>query len=142
MIRSAETFKTEFIRHAQHADLIKISDEDADSLYGTPAAPAAKHMIATGTRCVLATYGPKGAELFTAQGSCKVPITTLPGPIIDTMGAGDATLATITAQILAEGFTDDLEVWNRWLRTAMDNAAATCRAAGARLQTPDSVVKS
>jgi fructokinase len=52
------------------------------------------------------------------------------------MGAGDATLATISASIAVNGAPRDSVEWARILDRAMLVAAATCRAPGALIQLP------
>ena len=64
------------------------------------------------------------------------PIAHLPGRIVDTMGAGDATLSATVARLATDGDPADAEVWGAVLRQAMEIAAATCRSEGALLRTP------
>ena len=64
----------------------------------------------------------------------------MPAPIVDTMGAGDATLASVIAFILAEGMPVDQASWRACLKQAMDIAAATCRSAGGALLRPASLM--
>ena len=66
------------------------------------------------------------------------PISTLPGRVVDTVGAGDATLAAVAAG-LANGTPSDADGWRQLLVRAMDVAAATCRAEGGLLRTPESL---
>lgn len=135
MIADKDTFVSEFEKHARAAWLVKISDDDSEYMYGTSARAAAAHLLELGVQVVLATYGADGAEAFTTQGSVKVPISPMDGAIVDTMGAGDATLATVVVDMLHGGFHQDLATWEQTLAHAMQNAAATCRAAGALLRT-------
>jgi len=135
MITDREKFVTEFEEHARVAWIVKISDEDSEFMYGTGAREAAGRLLSLGVQVVLATYGSKGAEAYLRDGSVRVPISAMPGPIIDTMGAGDATLATVVADTLQGGFHHDLATWRQTLSHAMRNAAATCRTAGALLHT-------
>lgn len=128
-------FVAEFEKHASVAWIVKISDEDADYMYGTSAQEAARRLLGLGTKAVVATYGAGGAEVFLPGDSVRVPIAALPGPVVDTMGAGDATIATVVAEVLHGGFHSDLATWEAMLSRAMMNAAATCRRAGALLQT-------
>jgi fructokinase len=73
----------------------------------------------------------------TASGlTVTVPIADLPGPIVDTMGAGDATLAAVTHSIAVAGLPEDAESWRSLLEDAMAIAAATCRSEGALLRLP------
>jgi fructokinase len=56
--------------------------------------------------------------------------------VIDTMGAGDATLASFIVFLLTEGTPSGEADWRRCLQRAMDVAGATCRSAGAALVAP------
>ena len=83
---------------------------------------------------MLLTRGKLGASIFTRSGlNAAVPTTELAPPIVDTMGAGDATLASVIAFILVEGMPRDNDGWRACLKRAMDIAAATCRSAGGAL---------
>ena len=66
------------------------------------------------------------------------PVSSLPGRIVDTMGAGDAAFATAVAGLL-EGTPADADAWGDLLERAMDVAAATCRFEGALLRLPSAV---
>jgi fructokinase len=67
----------------------------------------------------------------------RVPIAERPDPIVDTMGAGDATLATAIAFILRHhGLPRSQTGWRACLDEAMRVAAATCRRAGGGLVSP------
>lgn len=134
MILDRDRFVTEFERHAARAWLVKISDEDSHYMYRESAEFTANRLLGLGARVVVATYGPGGAEAFLPGASVRVAIAQLPGSIVDTMGAGDATIATVVAEILQAGFHADPATWEAMLEHAMLNAAATCRRAGALLQ--------
>jgi fructokinase len=125
-------------RVASAVRLIKIGDEDAALLYGADLAEAAERLQRDGARMVLGTAGRDGASLFFPEGRIDVPVADLPGPIVDTIGAGDATLASLTDALL-HGDRDgggDLLFWEAALQNAMIIAAATCRSEGALLQLP------
>ncbi len=69
-------------------------------------------------------------------------VVDLPGEIVDTMGAGDATLASLTSSILAcDGSPSDRQ-WAEALDRAMLLAAATCRVSGATLQRAEDPTRS
>jgi fructokinase len=125
-------------RIASAVRLVKIGDEDAALLYGTDLDEAALRLHRAGARLVLATAGRRGASLHLPEGRLDVPIARLPGPIVDTIGAGDAALAAITDALLRadrEGGGDAL-YWEAALQNAMIIAAATCRSEGPLLQLP------
>lgn len=135
LLASRADFIVGLERMAAIADLVKISDDDADLLYGWSAQRLRDHLLDIGTRVVLSTAGPGGATLSMAGGTWHVPIAELTGPIIDTMGAGDATLATIAAA-LTTGMPESDDAWRDIIARAMRVAAATCRSAGPALRLP------
>ena len=86
---------------------------------------------------MLATAGRAGASV--AQGADLLvgePIAVLPGAVVDTMGAGDATLASTVQTMLTRGVPTDAAGWQALLADAMLIAAATCRQEGALLRVP------
>ena len=73
----------------RQADIVKISDEEIEWLWGISPEEGARKLLAEyGVSLVYATLGPKGCHAATA--SCAV---TVPGPagihVVDTTGAGD-----------------------------------------------------
>ena len=119
------------------ADIAKISDEDADLLYREDAIDVVARLLSLGAGAVLFTHGEQGASIHTKQGlTVRVSIAEMPGPILDTMGAGDASLATVIAYILRQGVPQSAEAWRFCLDEAMGVAAATCRQMGGGLALP------
>jgi fructokinase len=137
LIADLDAFREGFERTIRAATLIKLSDEDATLLYGCEDDGLAESFFERGVEIVLLTRGKLGASLFTRSGLRVVePATPLAAPIVDTMGAGDATLASVIAFILVEGTPCASEAWRACLKQAMDVAAATCRSAGGALMRP------
>lgn len=66
------------------ADIVKLSDEDAEWLYGSVDPQA---ILAKGPKVVLITEGAKGATAYTAQGAVSVAAPKI--VVADTVGAGD-----------------------------------------------------
>ncbi|MBL8579090.1 MAG: hypothetical protein JNK47_17865 [Mesorhizobium sp.] len=121
------------------ASLAKLSDEDAALLYGTSMEATVTHLFALGVDTVLLTHGSTGASVRTKAGlAASAPVASMPGAVIDTMGAGDATLATVIAFILGKGIPRDEIGWRACLVEAMQVAAATCRSPGGALAVPPS----
>lgn len=119
------------------AAMAKLSDEDAELLYDCPAREAAGPLLAMGVETVLLTHGAAGAGVSTRGGlSASVPIASTEGPVVDTMGAGDATLATVVAFILRRGMPSTEAGWHDCLTEAMRVAAATCARPGGSLVLP------
>lgn len=93
---------------------------------------------ATGTPplAVLATAGRDGAAVHHGDLSTSAGIVPLPGPVVDTMGAGDATLSAVAHYIGRNGLPIDEASWAGALGSAMSIAAATVRHEGALLRVP------
>jgi fructokinase len=141
LLRDAKAFGANFERIAAHSLLAKISDEDAALLGAEDLTSMADALILAGAGHVLATAGPLGASISTADGvRLSQPVALLPGPVIDTMGAGDATLASTVKALMQEDAPDTSLFWADLLSAAMAVAAATCRSHGALLQIPATAV--
>jgi fructokinase len=137
LIVDLDAFRRGFERAVPSATFIKLSDEDAGLLYGREDDGVADALFERGVEIVLLTRGKLGASVLTRSGfNVALPATSLAAPIIDTMGAGDATLASVIAFILAHGMPRSKEAWCACLKQAMDIAAATCRRAGGALVRP------
>ena len=134
MLRDREEFVRGFESVAADAVIVKVGADDADLLYDGDLDALRARLRGSGADAVLATAGADGAVLESDAGVVRVPISALPGPIVDTVGAGDATLAAVAAGLVA-GETD----MQALLQRAMDVAAATCRAEGGLLRTPESL---
>lgn len=132
MMHDRARFVDGFSRLAERAALVKIGEDDAALLELGTVDELAAGLRADAVPVVLATRGAAGATLLTARDEITRPIVDLPGPIVDTMGAGDAMFATIVAALAADPSPD----WEVVLDRALRVAAATCRAEGALLQLP------
>jgi fructokinase len=138
MMSDLETFVRNVDRVASSARFVKIGDEDAELLYGASLEDAAARLQRDGAAFVLATAGRCGATLLTPAGRIEAGIAELPGPIVDTIGAGDATLAAMTDALLRadQKGASDLDQFSGALQNAMIIAAATCRSEGPLLRLP------
>ncbi len=140
MLSDRAEFVRGFERLAARADIVKVGADDAALLYDGDLRALRARLRELGVGAVLATAGADGAVLETDAGTVAAPISTLPGPIVDTVGAGDSTLAALAAG-LVESTPGTVEEWDALLRRAMDIAAATCRAEGGLLRTPESLAE-
>lgn len=131
LLHEAPAFADGLLELAARAALVKIGTEDAELVFGLGLADTTERLLAAGAEAVLETAGPQGAALVRREGRTAVPIAPATGPIVDTMGAGDATFAVIVAA-LAAGDADPHAVLTR----AMAVAAATIRAEGGLLRLP------
>lgn len=138
MMKDLDEFRRGFEALARGAGVVKIGDDDASLLYGADLDAAVARMRELGVPTVLATRGAGGATLVTEAATVTKPVSSLPGAVIDTMGAGDASLAALVAGIVQRDPTTADE-WTDVLATAMDIAAATCRVPGALLRTPEAL---
>lgn len=141
MLSDREEFVRGFERLAAEAEVVKVGADDAAVLYDGDLDALRSRLRALRVHAVLATAGADGAVLESDAGVAAAPIAQLPGRLVDTVGAGDATLAAVAAG-LVDGTPDAEGEWEELLRRAMDIAAATCRAEGGLLRTPESLAES
>lgn len=134
MLNDVSRFRRNLERLAAGAALVKIGEEDAELLYRDSLANVAQRFIALGARTVLATAGAGGARIVTGGLTVDRPIAVRPQPIIDTMGAGDATFAAVIAGLVRSPAWPDAERWGEILERAMGVAAATIRHPGGLLR--------
>ncbi len=119
------------------ARLVKLSDEDIGHFYGGDQKATISRVLGLGVETLLVTHGAGGASLHTRSGmTVSVPIAVAAGPVVDTMGAGDATLAAVIAIIVGKGLPDSADDWGICLSEAMKIAAATCTSPGGGLVLP------
>ena len=100
---SEEDAKLQMEWGLRQADIVKISDEEIDFLWGlTPEAGAQKLLDEYGVKLVYATLGPKGCHFANQNGCGEVPSPT--GlHVIDTTGAGDIFGGSAMSQFLRLG---------------------------------------
>lgn len=138
MLSDREEFVRGFERLVAGAAIVKIGADDAALLYDGDLDALRGRLRALGVDAVLATAGRDGAILEADAGILTAPIARLAGAVIDTVGAGDATLSAV-AEGLIGARPRTAEDWQKLLDRAMDVAAATCRAEGGLLRTPESL---
>ncbi|MBM7832329.1 fructokinase [Agromyces cerinus] len=152
MLHDREAFLANFTAAARDAMLVKVGDEDAELLLGAPLAEFVERLRAPSTReaesgaasdaapartpAVLATAGREGADLHAGDAAVHAGIVDLPGTVVDTMGAGDATLSAVVHHLAVHGVPSDASGWAAALESAMAIAAATVRHEGALLRVP------
>ena len=97
-----EEAKEQILWSLQQADVVKISDDEVDFLWGcSPEEGADKLLNEFGVSLAMVTLGPKGCYLKTANAVC-----TAPGPKvspIDTTGAGDIFGGSAVSRLLDLG---------------------------------------
>lgn len=118
-------------------DVLKVSEDDLDWISpGVTAAAAAERWLARGPKLVVVTRGGDGVHAHGPAGPLDLP--GLPVDVVDTVGAGDAFMAGLLADLHDAGLLTvdgvaalgaaELE---RALAFAQQVAAETCRRAGA-----------
>ncbi|GAA1760604.1 carbohydrate kinase family protein [Agromyces humatus] len=138
MLSDRDAFLANFEDFATRSLLVKVGDDDAELLLGDSLdAFVARLQSAQGSpQAILATAGRHGAAVHVGDAAVHEDIVVLPGPIIDTMGAGDATLSAAVHHLAVHGVPRSADGWRGALREAMTIAAATVRHEGALLRMP------
>ncbi|WP_394552013.1 PfkB family carbohydrate kinase [Agromyces sp. MMS24-JH15] len=145
MLRDRAAFVATFEEFVARSLLVKVGDEDAalllDATLGAfvdrlAAAAAAADPARDRPLAVLATAGRDGAAVHHGDLQVHAGIVPLPGAVVDTMGAGDATLSAIAHHVGRSGLPADEASWTVALASAMAIAAATVRHEGALLRVP------
>lgn len=143
MLADRAAFLANFEHLAARSLLVKVGDEDAELLLGDSLDEFVRRLggdavgiAGHGGGAILATAGRAGADLHADGSSVHADIVTLPGPVVDTMGAGDATLSAVVHHIATNGVPQTTDAWTDALQEAMTIAAATVRHEGALLRTP------
>jgi fructokinase len=138
MLHDPAAFVRGFAALVPHCRLVKVGEDDARLLYSCSVDMLRQRLVDAGAQAVLATAGAAGVVLDADGVQLTMPIVMLPGPIVDTMGAGDAVLASIVASIVQDA-PSDAAGWEKALERAMSVAAATVRVEGALLRLPESI---
>ncbi|KQO03841.1 hypothetical protein ASF21_06330 [Arthrobacter sp. Leaf234] len=137
MMANRELFLANFTAMATRSFLSKVGDDDAALLAAEDLHTFSQRLLDAGAPTILATAGPLGAWLLRAnEPAVHQPIAPGEGPIIDTMGAGDATLASMVSTLVRHGMPGAASETRAALAEAMLIAAATCREPGALLRQP------
>jgi fructokinase len=132
LIPDADAYRARFRSWLPSVTLLKLSEEDALWLGGSP-----REWLAAGPAAVVMTHGGDGLSVFTRDGAEY----SVPGEkvdVVDTIGAGDTVNAALLHGLSERDAlsADALEAlgadgWTRLLRFAARAAAVTCSRAGA-----------
>jgi len=90
-------------RFAARANLVKLSDEDAEWLYPEDPSVAPARLLAQGASIVAVTRGAAGSDIHTEGRSVTVPPYRT--EVADTIGAGDAYMSGLVGAIVRGGLT-------------------------------------
>ncbi|MCX4909637.1 carbohydrate kinase [Streptomyces sp. NBC_00878] len=132
LIPDADAYRARFKSWLPSVSLLKLSQEDAEWLGGTP-----REWLASGPSAVVVTRGGDGLTAYTRDGA-EYAVPGEPVDVVDTIGAGDTVNAALlhglaahdalSGQALADLGADG---WHALLRFAARAAAITCSRAGA-----------
>ncbi|GAP51498.1 carbohydrate kinase family protein [Streptomyces azureus] len=131
LIRDADAYRARFKSWLPSVSLLKLSEEDAQWLGGTP-----QEWLAAGPAAVVITRGGDGLTAFTTGGEYAVPGERV--EVVDTIGAGDTVNAALLHGLAARDALSGRalaalgpEGWTGLLGFAARAAAVTCSRAGA-----------
>lgn len=138
LIPDMSAYRAAFAQWLTHADVLKLSDEDAALLAPGRALDAlAVECLAAGVRAVLVTRGAAGVTLWRA-GHAPLTVSAPRVQVVDTIGAGDTFTAGLSVALLAQGVEDVAALdaladsgWRGVLRFAATAAALNCTREGA-----------
>ncbi len=85
------------------ADVVKVSDEDIEVLHPGDRLEAVADRLAGHGAAVVVTAGAQGCILVRAGDVVHVPAAPLPGPLVDTIGAGDTFDGALLYWLAAQG---------------------------------------
>ncbi|AGS68859.1 carbohydrate kinase family protein [Streptomyces collinus] len=132
LIPDADAYRARFRGWLPSVTLLKLSEEDAEWLGGTP-----REWLAAGPSAVVLTRGGDGLTVLTRDGAEY----SVPGEkvdVVDTIGAGDTVNAALLHGLCAQDALSARGLaalgpdgWQRLLRFAARAAAITCSRAGA-----------
>ncbi|WP_326788446.1 carbohydrate kinase family protein [Streptomyces sp. NBC_00151] len=132
LIPDPDAYRARFKSWLPSVSLLKLSEEDARWLGGTP-----REWLAAGPSAVVITQGGDGLTAFTRDGA----VHSVPGEpvdVVDTIGAGDTVNAALLHGLSARDALSPTALaelgprgWTGLLRFAARAAAVTCSRAGA-----------
>jgi fructokinase len=134
---SIELWRSQVAKFAEHAHIIKVSDEDLELLYPQKdAAAVAEGWLKDNCQWVIMTRGRQGATVFTrALGTWSVAARKV--ETVDTVGAGDTFQAALIAFLTERGLDApsalagvDRQTLTKMLEFAVAAAAVTCTREG------------
>ncbi|WP_432136068.1 MULTISPECIES: carbohydrate kinase family protein [unclassified Streptomyces] len=132
LIADPDAYRARFKDWLPSVTLLKLSEEDARWLGGTP-----REWLAQGPSAVVITQGGDGLTAFTRDGAVH-SVQGEPVEVVDTIGAGDTVNAALLHGLAQQDALSPQALaalgpagWERLLRFAARAAALTCSRAGA-----------
>ncbi|WP_307450736.1 MULTISPECIES: carbohydrate kinase [Microbacterium] len=98
LLASSERTRALVERYAARANVVKLSDEDAEWLYPDDPASAPERLLARGAGLVVVTRGGQGSTIHTP--AVELPVPSFPVEVVDTIGAGDSYMSGIIAALV------------------------------------------
>jgi fructokinase len=107
LITDIDDYRSRMAEFFTIADLIKISDEDLAEIYPgvDPHTAFAGLVEQYSPALAILTLGDQGSIGISASGARAEQAATIPGPIVDTIGAGDSLQAGLVAALYSGGHT-------------------------------------
>lgn len=153
LARNTEDVRSAFDRFADLADVVKMSDEDAEAIFGEASDDEIiAETLLRGPSLAIVTKGEEGALFGTRAGNWHTLVPPISAPVADTVGAGDSFMAGLLRGIdvsLASGALSIEEIrrskeWSSRLVDPLIDLAISCAAvtvsrAGADLPTASDV---
>lgn len=100
LLSSASQTRELVHRYAARANVVKLSDEDAEWLYPDDPTSAAARLLDQGAAIVVVTRGEHGSTLSTRAGDLHVAPHAV--EVVDTIGAGDSYMSGLVAALVRE----------------------------------------
>jgi fructokinase len=146
LIPDMAAFRNRVTKWLAMADLVKLSDEDAELLApGRPVDALAADCLQAGARAVIVTRGGAGATLW-RTGHAPLTVAAPRVTVVDTIGAGDTFTAGLSVSLLEHGVEHPAqlgelteEAWTEVMRFAATAAALNCTREGADPPTLEAV---
>jgi fructokinase len=147
MTTDPDRYRKGIARFLQVADLVKLSDEDLEYLHPEWTNQALSRFIETySPQLCVYTRGSEGLTGFTGKGVTVSVEASLPGPLSDTVGAGDSVHGTLLSEIDRLGLSGhalselNAESLREVLTLASRVAGVNCTRAGCQPPTREEVV--
>ncbi len=136
MVGDWDDYRQRLGRLINTSDFVKISIEDLEAAYPNQSVDSFASATLDGrAQALLVTKGGEPVTLITESESTDIPLHgTL--PVVDTTGAGDATMAAMVHQLATTGMPDDHDGWIAMTRNALVVAAIVSSRRGAALSMP------
>ncbi len=103
LIANPDAYRARFASWLPSVDILKLSDDDADWLQGTP-----EQWLRVGVSAVVLTRGAQGLRVHTGDGRVDVPGARV--TVADTIGAGDTVHGALLAWLDRDGALDRARV--------------------------------